>query len=66
MADEVDRANDEAGNYLTELLRKRRPAGPVPTGRCHYCDDIVSDTQRWCSIECREGWEKETERKTRT
>lgn len=61
--DEVDRANDQAEQGLAEALRKRRPPGPAPTGRCLYCDEIVGDLQRWCSVECREGWEKETRKR---
>lgn len=62
MADEIDRANDQAERGLAEALRLRRPTGPAPTGRCLYCDEIVADTHRWCSVECREGWEKEARR----
>lgn len=62
MADEIDRANQEVERGLAEAMRIRRPAGPAPTGRCLYCDEIVPDTHRWCGIECREGWEKEVRR----
>ena len=65
MADEVDRANDEASSLLTEMLRKRLPPGPKPTGRCLYCDDIVEENHRWCSIECRAEWEREANRRLR-
>lgn len=60
--DEADRASQEVERELAEAMRLRRPAGPAPTGRCLYCDEIVEDQRRWCSIECREGWEKEARR----
>lgn len=62
MADDIDRASQEVERDLAEALRMRRPAGPAPTGRCLYCDEIVADRHRWCSVECREGWEKEARR----
>ena len=58
MADEVDRAAQEEEMLLAEAIKARRPAGPVPTGRCLWCDEIVGDTMRWCSVECRDQWEK--------
>lgn len=57
MADEVDRAAQEEEMLLAEAIKARRPAGPVPTGRCLWCDEIVGDTMRWCSVECRDQWE---------
>ncbi len=57
--DEVDRANDEAERGLAQILRKRLPPGPAATGHCLYCDELLEDGKRWCSVECREGWEKE-------
>lgn len=62
MTDEADRANEEADRRLSRILTKRLPPGPEATGRCLYCDEIVADTHRWCSVECRESWEKETRR----
>lgn len=60
--DEADRASQEVERELAEAMRKRRPAGPQPTGRCLYCEEIVPDQHRWCSVECREGWEQEARR----
>lgn len=62
MADDIDRAQNEVDRSLAEALRKRRPAGPAPTGHCLYCDEPVDEDHRWCSIECREGWEREATR----
>lgn len=60
--DDIDRASQEVERSLAEAMRKRRPAGPVANGRCHYCDEPVGDGQRWCDIDCREGWETLTRR----
>lgn len=65
MSDEIDRAQNEVERSLTEAMRKRRPAGPVANGRCHYCGELIDDEARWCDIGCREGWERENKRKAR-
>lgn len=44
------------------LAASRKPEGPQPTGRCHYCDDIVGDYARWCGVSCRDLWQKECDR----
>lgn len=62
MADDIDRAQNEVDRSLAEALRMKKPVGPIATGRCLHCDEIVADTHRWCGIECREGWEKESRR----
>lgn len=58
MADEVDRADQEVEYYRADALRRRRPEGPVANGRCHYCDEPVTDGMRWCDVDCRDAWEK--------
>lgn len=55
--DEIDRADAEIERSLAEAARTRHPAGPVPTGRCLYCDEIVGDQRRWCGPDCRDQWE---------
>ena len=62
MTDEIDRANDEAERYLAEAARIKRPVGPQPNGRCHFCDEIVDDEARWCDKGCRDGWERNQRR----
>lgn len=41
------------------LAASRKPEGPVATGRCLYCDEIVGDDQRWCDSGCRDEWMRE-------
>lgn len=58
--DEADRASQEVERSLQEAIRARRPVGPVATGRCLWCDEIVGDGIRWCpDEECRDLWEQE-------
>lgn len=58
MSDNLDIASDreEIARSFAQSLRK--PAGPIATGRCLWCDDVVGDEQRWCDVECRNGWER--------
>ena len=59
MADEADmtQARDEA-EEPHRIAASRKPVGPLPTGRCYYCDEIVSDEKRWCNAECRDLWSR--------
>lgn len=63
MSDDIDRAQREVERLLTEAQRVRKPAGPQPTGRCHFCDEIVVDQARWCDATCRDGWQREQKRR---
>ena len=58
MSDNLDIASDREELARTFAQAVRKPVGPVPTGRCLYCDEIVSDVQRWCDVECAKDWEK--------
>jgi hypothetical protein len=64
MADEVDITNERAEMTLMgEIAASKKPHGPVPTGRCHYCDEIVGDSMRWCNATCLLEWEREVARR---
>lgn len=66
MADEVDITNERADTVLRgQIAASKQPSGPVPNGRCHYCDEIVHDSARWCNTTCRDAWEKEMSRSFR-
>lgn len=58
MSDDIDRAQNEVERSLGEALRARKVVGPVATGRCLYCDEIVDDEQRWCDSQCRDEWQE--------
>lgn len=62
MPDELDLAAERTEMDLENSRRMRRPMGPQPTGRCHFCDEIVGDHARWCDTDCRDGWDREQNR----
>jgi hypothetical protein len=58
MSDNLDIASEREELARTFAQAVRKPVGPVATGRCLYCDEIVGDEQRWCDVECAKDWEK--------
>ena len=50
--------NDEF-NLLEAKVSSRKPNTPTPTGRCHYCDEIVAEHQPFCDAECRDEYDRE-------
>lgn len=64
MTDELDRAEIEIEMELAEALRLRKPVGPLPTGFCHYCLELIGPGMRWCEgTECEQAWEYEKMRR---
>ena len=60
MADEADiTADRDEAEYALRVAASRKPVGPVPNGRCHYCGELVGDTQRFCDHECTAEYERE-------
>jgi len=57
-SDDFDIASEREELERSMAIAAKRPAGPAPTGRCLYCEEIVNDEQRWCGVECRDLWEK--------
>jgi hypothetical protein len=61
MADEIDRANDQAQLILDKQIELVRQNVVDPyqnvSGICWGCDAPVEDGRRWCSIECRDASE---------
>lgn len=58
--DDVDLAQAHMEKEAAGLFRRsHKPVGPAPNGRCHYCDDLVADDQRWCDTACRDEWTRE-------
>jgi hypothetical protein len=57
VVDDLDRAEIEIEMELAEALRQRKPAGPQPTGFCHWCGDAVDNGMRWCDHSCEATWE---------
>lgn len=60
MADIVDMTTERTEHeQAVTIAASKKPVGPMPNGRCHYCDEIVGDTQRFCDVECARAWEHE-------
>lgn len=57
MSDFCDDANDMAEFFLKDALSRRKPEGPVATGFCLNCGDVLLEV-RWCSRECRDTWQR--------
>ena len=56
-----DDASMREEQFLKVALSTRKPAGPVATGRCLYCNAELPDTRRWCDGWCAEDWQFEQE-----
>jgi hypothetical protein len=63
MADDIDRANDQAQAILELQLRQRKPTLPH-NGKCHFCEDDIT-TGAFCSAECRDDFEKQEQARRR-
>lgn len=62
--DEMDHAQIKMEIDLANAIRKATEGrkGPIATGRCLYCDEIVDDERRWCDKDCTSAWEREQAR----
>ncbi|MDR0233660.1 MAG: hypothetical protein LBI31_02490 [Zoogloeaceae bacterium] len=58
MSDLVDQAEAHNARLNAALMTRRRPVAPEPTGLCLNCGDSTPDRARWCSVECRDDWER--------
>ncbi|TCS69758.1 hypothetical protein EDC61_11958 [Sulfuritortus calidifontis] len=56
--DEVDITAERLEREMEHILRLRRAAGPRPTGECLWCGEPLADHLRWCSVDCRDDWER--------
>lgn len=57
MSDNLDVASEREELERTLAQTIRKPEGPIATGRCLFCDEIVDDGLRWCDNWCRDDWE---------
>lgn len=62
MADIIDLANDRADEILEDALRKKKPEGPKPNGKCHNCEEPVPVDHKFCDRDCRDDWEVRNDR----
>ena len=61
MDDDIDRANDYT-QYITDVAihNASHEAHKIinSTGQCIWCGDKIKDEKRWCSIECRDEYQR--------
>jgi hypothetical protein len=67
MADEIDRANDEAERFLARSIHNNQTARPVllACGQCHYCGEGVAEGLRFCDADCRDDYDRLSEARKR-
>ncbi len=67
MPDDFDRAaeHEQLQRTLSLAQTLTRPAGPLATGRCLFCETTVAEGLRWCDADCRDGWQKERDARAR-
>lgn len=65
MADEADRASDQAEEILRRAILHTAQQKPQveATGKCLNCGVKVRKGMRWCDHDCMSDWQKRTERK---
>jgi hypothetical protein len=55
--DDLDRAQVATDEMLSDILKMRKPSGPVETGYCLTCGEPLPAGRRWCDALCRDEWE---------
>lgn len=64
--DQYDEAEALESLHREKAIKAARDAagaGLQPTGRCHWCGDPVEAPQRFCSLECRDDWDRAAQRR---
>lgn len=57
--DMIDRAQQEIDFASANRCPKEPKREAEETGYCLYCGELVAKGHRWCSVGCRDEWEKE-------
>lgn len=61
MNDEADIANDYLQQMIdTAITNAHNKATILPntTGKCIWCEESIDDSRRWCSVDCRNEYQK--------
>jgi RNA polymerase-binding transcription factor DksA len=58
MPDLADLAQIQQERLDVHMRKARQPAVPVATGYCLNCGEPLPDDRRWCSVECRNDWQR--------
>lgn len=59
--DVIDRASQEEENILIANIAaaKRKTLHLEPTGKCHFCDEIVEGKKLFCNQDCSSDYDRE-------
>jgi len=59
LSDEIDIANDQVQKALDATMRTvDTKIGENDTGECLWCGEPIKDKRRWCSVDCRDEYER--------
>lgn len=61
MSDEADIANDYLQQMIDTALANAHNKSivlPNTTGKCIWCEEVINDDRRWCSVDCRNEYQK--------
>jgi hypothetical protein len=61
MSDEADIANEYLQQMIDTALNNAHQKATIQhnaTGKCIWCEELVQDKRRWCSVDCRNEYEK--------
>ncbi len=58
MGDIVDKAEHASNAFFQEALNNKAKEAPGHTGFCLNCNEEVEHPLRWCDTDCRDDWEK--------
>ena len=64
MADDIDKANDCAQQFLDQALAaaRRHEAGLIPSRWCYNCAAPMNDYRLFCDRDCRDDYERRVAR----
>ena len=65
MNDIVDQANDHIEREMQQRLAANRVVELQPCGSCYNCGDDVDPGRKFCSLECREDFDRRARREKR-
>lgn len=64
MADEADMTADrDELEAPMRIAASRKPVGPPATGVCHWCEEPVGPSLRYCDADCRDDHARYLRRK---
>jgi len=68
MADEIDRANEEAEFFLSRSIRNNLAArrSISARGACLFCREALAEGLRFCDADCRDDFDRLSEARKRS